>query len=299
MENNPQSEKKSKNTLWLVLLAISVLLNIYQWRKQANTVTVYEQRVDTLVVERLNVQSELNDTRNELNNYKGVNAQLDSLLVDANTKVDEQDKRIKNLIKKEKNATELNTKLKGELEELRRMREEYLSKIDSLLVSNQALTVEKEMLSSSVKSLSQNLEATVSTASILAAEYFKVTPYKKKSEGKYTTTALARRANKIEVCFDVLENKIAKAGEKTVYLRILTPEGKVMGERATGSGTFKKGSSGEDVMYSSSATLDYKNTKQNVCVAYEEAERIYPKGTYNIEIYVDGNMSGTTAFTLK
>ncbi|MBK5284802.1 MAG: hypothetical protein JJE25_05330, partial [Bacteroidia bacterium] len=45
MENTPKSENKNKSTLWIVLLAASVLLNIYQWRKQSNTVTVYEQRV--------------------------------------------------------------------------------------------------------------------------------------------------------------------------------------------------------------------------------------------------------------
>ena len=299
MESKPQSDKKNKNTLWLVLLAVSVLLNIFQWWKQSNTVTVYEQRVDTLVIERVNVEKELNDTRSELNNYKGMNSQLDSLLADANKKVDEQDKRIKNLIRKEKSATDLNTKLKGELGELRRMREEYLGKIDSLLVSNQALTIEKEMLSSSVKSLTKNLESTVSTASVLAAEYFRVTPYKKKGEGKYTTTALARRTNKVEVCFDVLENKITKGGDKNIYMRILTPDSKVMGERASCSGTFKKGGSGEEVMYSATSSINYANAKQNVCLNYEEAERIYPKGTFNVEVYVDGNLSGTTTFTLK
>jgi uncharacterized protein YeeX (DUF496 family) len=299
METNPQPEKKNKNTLWIALLAVSVLLNIYQWRKQSDTVTVYEQRVDTLIIERVNVEKELNDTRTELNNYKGMNAQLDSLLADANQKVDEQDKRIKGLIKKEKNAAELNNKLKGELAELKKMREEYLGKIDSLLVANQALTVEKEMLSSSVKSLTKNLESTVSTASVLAAEYIRVTPFKKKSEGKYATTALARRTNKVDVCFDLLENKIAKAGEKNVYLRILTPDGKVMGERGTGSGTFKKPGSGEEMMYSASSAISYNNAKQNACVSYEEAERIYPKGTFNVEIYIDGNLGGTTSFTLK
>lgn len=299
MENTAPSEKKNKSTLWIVLLAVSVLLNIFQWRKQSNTVTVYEQRVDTLIVERVNVEKELNDTRTELNNYKGMNAQLDSLLADANKKVDDQDKRIKSLVKKEKNTAALNEKLKGELDELRKMREEYLGKIDSLLVVNQTLSAEKEQLTTSVKSLTKNLESTVSTASVLAAEYFKITPFKKKGENKYSETALAKRTNKVEVCFDVLENKIAKAGEKRVYLRILTPDGKVMGERATGSGTFKKAGSGEEVMYSSTSSIDYKNAKQNVCINYEEAERIYPKGTFNVEIYVDGSISGTTTFTLK
>src|SRR5690242_10199571 len=269
LESNP-SGKKSSNTALIVLLVVSVLINVYQWWNHSDTITVYEQRVDTLIIERVNVEKELGETRNELNNYRGMNSQLDSLLGEANARVDAQEQRIKELVKKEKNSSQLNAKLKQELDELRTMREEYLTKIDAPHVSNQMLKEEKAQLTTSVQSLTKNLESTVNTASVLAAEYFKVTPYKKKSNDKYTETALARRTNKVEVCFDLLENKIAKAGEKTVYLRILTPEGKVMGERATGSGTFKNGS-GEDVMYSSMQTVTYNNAKQNICSVYEEA----------------------------
>lgn len=297
MENAPA--QKNRNTTLIVLLVLSVLINIYQWWNHNDTITVYQQREDTLILSRVNVQKALDETRNDLNNYRGMNSQLDSMLGEANSKIDAQDERIKQLMKNEKNSAQLNTKLKTELDELRSMREDYLSKIDSLLVSNQMLKEEKAQLTTSVQSLTKNLESTVNTASVLAAEYFKVTPYKKKSNDKYSETAMAKRTNKVQVCFDLLENKIAKAGEKNLYLRILTPDGKVMGERATGSATFKKNGSGEDVMYSSTQTVTYNNAKQNVCMAYEEAERIYAKGTYTAEIYTDGSLSGTTTFTLK
>lgn len=297
MENNAPGKKS--NTTLIVLLVLSVLLNLFQWWNHTDTVTVLEHRQDTLIIEGLKVKDELNETRNELNNYMGMNSQLDSMLAEANARVDEQDKRIKDLIKKEKNSATLNARLKEELQQLRAMREDYLSKIDSLLVSNQMLKEEKEQLTTSVKSLTKNLESTVTTASVLSAEYIKVTTYKKKSNDKYTTTALAKRTNKVEVCFDLLENRIAKPGDKNIYLRIVTPEGKVMGERATGSGMFAKPGTEEEVMYSSMQTVAYNNAKQNVCLAYEEAERIYPKGTYTAEIYTDGNMSGTATFMLK
>jgi len=102
---------------------------------QSNTIPINEKRENTVNVAQLNIEKGLNDTRTELNNYKGMNSQLDSLLSDANKKIDAQDSRIKKLSKTEKSASELNNKLKGELDELRKMREEYLSKIDSLLVN--------------------------------------------------------------------------------------------------------------------------------------------------------------------
>src|SRR5947207_15911827 len=97
METNP-SGKKSSNTTLIVLLIVSVLINIYQWWSHSDTITVYEQRVDTLIIERVNVEKELGETRNELNNYKGMNSQLDSMLGQANTRVDQQEQRIKDLI---------------------------------------------------------------------------------------------------------------------------------------------------------------------------------------------------------
>ena len=66
-----QEQQKKGGALWIILLAISVILNIYQWRNHATTINSYEQKVDTLVVERVNVEKELSDTKTELNKYQG------------------------------------------------------------------------------------------------------------------------------------------------------------------------------------------------------------------------------------
>ncbi len=60
---------------------------------------------------------------------------------------------------------------------------------------------------------------------------------------------MAKRTNKMDVCFSVLENKIAQLGEKNVYLRIIEPGGKTLGARETGSNVFKMANSNEEVQY--------------------------------------------------
>lgn len=299
METPNQEQKKGKGTLWIVLFLLSGALNIYQWMHQTTTVNMYEQKVDTLVVERVNVEKELSDTKAELEKYRGISANLDSLLNEANAKIEEQAKKIKDINSREKNMASLNVKLKQQLADLQALRDEYLGRIDSLLMANKQLVTEKEQLTSNVESLSKNLESTVATASVLKSEYIKVQSFKRKSSGKFVETAMAKRTHKLTVCFDVLDNKIAKSGEKTVYLKITEPGGKAIGNRSTGSNSFKT-SSGEEVMYAATTTLTYTGAKQNVCMNYEEQQdKMFPAGTYLIEVYIDGSLSGAGSYTLR
>jgi DNA repair exonuclease SbcCD ATPase subunit len=299
MASQEQNQKSNKSTLWIVLLIVSALINVYQWMNRNTIVTAYEQKVDTLVVERVNIEKELSDIKNDLDKYRGMSSNLDSLLHEADEKIAEQEKAIKDISRKSKNASELSAKLKVQLADLQGLRDEYLTRIDSLLTENQKLQAEKKQLSGTVESLSKNLETTVSTASALKAEYLKVTAYKRKSNGTYTVASLAKRTHKMDVCFDILENKIARTGEKTVYLKITEPGGKPIGNKGTGSGSFKT-SSGEEMMYAASSTVNYTGARQNVCLNYEEQQdKMFPAGTYLIEIYIDGNLSGSASYALK
>ena len=299
METQNQEQKKGKGTLWIVLFLLSAVMNIYQWRNHTTTINTYEQKVDTLVVERVNVEKELSDTKAELEKYRGISANLDSLLNEVQAKIEEQAKKIKDINSREKNMAALNTKLKQQLADLQMLRDEYLGRIDSLLMANKQLVTEKEQLTSNVESLSKNLETTVATASVLKTEYIKVQSFKRKSSGKFVETAMAKRTHKLSVCFDVLDNKIAKQGDKTVYLKITEPGGKSVGNRSTGSNSFKT-SAGEEIMYAATTTINYTGAKQNVCMNYEEQQdKMFPPGTYLIEVYIDGNLSGAGSYTLR
>lgn len=302
MENktNPATEKKSgNNKIWIILFALSGIFNVYQWQNKSSVVESYEFKTDSLMTAKMDVDKELGETYQELNQYKGINERLDSLLAEANSNIDQQKARIEKLLKNEKNSAALNKKLKAELEEIKKLRDEYLEKIDQLLVENEQLKKDKEQLTSTVENLSKNLESTVNQASVLKSEYMKVKTYKKRSADKYAETAMAKRTNKMEVCFSVLENKIAKAGERDVYLRIVEPGGKTMGARSTGSDTFKMANTGEEVQFTSSTKLNYNNGKEDICLNWEEQERIFAPGTYVIELYIDGNLSGASSYVLK
>lgn len=299
METKANTSGGNTNKILIALLIASLGLNAWLYTSKSSMQESFRQEKENLVTANLDIEKELNDTYTELNQYKGINSRLDSLLAEANGKVDEQKARIQSLLKKEGNTAKRNKELLSQLEELKKLRDEYLERIDALLVENELLKKQKDSLNNTVTELTKNLESTVSTASVLRSEYLKVAAYKKRNNDKYSTTAMSKRTNKLESCFTVLENKIAKRGEKMVYMRVIEPGGKVLGNRAEGSSSFKKADSSEELLFSVSKAIDYTGDKQDVCVNWEEQDRVFVAGTYVIEIYIDGNLSASSTLVLR
>jgi len=301
MEQNQSSSSNNKtNRILIILLALSLIMNFYLWQNKQQVVKEITLVTDSLAVSKAEVDRELAEALDELNSYKTKEIpRLDSLLDSANTTIELQRARIEKLLKSEKNSASLNKKLKAELEELKRLKEEYLEKIDALLVENNQLKQEKQTLTEKVSELNTDLEKTISTASVLKTEYVKVNAYKKRSNGKLVQTVMAKRTNKIDVCFSVMDNKIAKAGDRDVYLRVVEPGGKTLGDRSAGSATFKLAGTGEDVQFTSSKKISYNNQKEDLCLNWEEAERAFTPGDYIVEIYIDGLLSSSTSIKLE
>ena len=294
-----KAKKSNSNIIWILLLALSLIGTFLLWKDNKGNVDYYESKMDSLVTARVEIEKELGETYAELNKYKGINSELDSLLVDANAAVDAQQQRIAALIRKERNSDGLNAKLKAEIAELKKLRNEYLERVDQLLVANETLKKENVKLSESVESLTKNLESTVNRASQLRAEYIKVGTYKKRNNGKYNQTALSRKADKMEICFTVLENDITPSGPKNVYLRIIEPGGKTIGARSAGSSSFTPNGSTEEVLFTTSTILDYQNSIEDICMVWEDEGTAFVAGTYVTEIYIDGNFGGSGKVILR
>src|SRR6185312_15171564 len=122
-----EEQKKKSNTtsiVLIILLLLSLVFNIYQMKNHSSTVTAYDTKIDSMIVVRVDLEREMATTNVELDKYRGISANLDTLLNEANKKVDMQEKKIRSIIAKEKNLTSLNKKLKEELVELRKMKDE-------------------------------------------------------------------------------------------------------------------------------------------------------------------------------
>lgn len=294
------SENKNKTNLILIIfLLLSVGFNIYQYSAKNTIVTESKNERDSLITARVDIEKELNETYSELNQYKGENARMDSLLSKANTDLQSYENKIASLLKSESNKDQLNKKLLEELKEIKKLRDQYLEKIDNLLAENSKLKKDNSDLNTKVEQISKDLQNTVNTASVLRVEYLNISTLKKKYNDKYAPTLLAKRTNKFDICFTVLENKIAKSGPRTIYLRLLSPNGRVIGDRAQGSGSFNDTKSNSQLQFTLSKSLDYSNANSNLCMTWESAGEKYDVGIYTAEIYIDGLFSSSKTIELR
>jgi hypothetical protein len=299
MTNSTESKQKRVTLLLIILLALSIIGNLMQMRKQGQTIETHEIKIDSMVEVRVELEKELSSIEMELEKYRGISSNLDSMLNDANEQLAKQEQKIRKLIANEKDAKKLNSKLKTELAELKRNRDEYLEKIDQLITENNLLKSQNESLNASVNTLTdekRNLQQKVNTASTLQAEYLQIGAFKKKGSGKYIETSIAKRTNKIDICFTVLENKIAKPGDRTAYAVVTEPSGKIL---AAYTKTEFTTADGQTIAATASQVFSYKNEKANMCLNFENEARILSPGTYNVEIYLDGIIVANSAFALK
>ncbi len=303
-----QEESRSKKRgiiLWIiiVLLMVSngVLIWLYMQEKDRLTDKIVETK--TVYLEKETIEADLAALQADYGNLQTNNKSLQA-------EIEEKKKYIEELLieaKKNKGNMYIIAKLKKETETLRAIMQHYVVTIDSLNTLNQKLIVDKKNVLKELdaekekgKVLNQEkdeLKETIAKGSILTC--FNVSAkgvYFKKGGKKEVLTTKARKATKIKIGFSLGENKIAKAGEKTVYVRIMTPDGKEMAKSYDDSYKFifNKSSNG---YYAGKETVNYGNVEL-AAVTYCEGQGEMVPGNYIIEISCDGVVIGNTSLKL-
>jgi hypothetical protein len=303
---NEQEEKKSNNKLFLMLLLLLLIGNgIFFWlwlqeRGRANTVVVEKQNV---IVERDNVKADLLDLQKQYatlqTNDKGLQEDLEAKRAQIAELIVQADKH--------KNDSYIISKLQKETETLRKIMKHFVIEIDSLNTMNKTIIAEKEKVSSDLHSekekttkLSKDKEAlqsTVNLGSVLKAENPTAIGVKFKSGGKKEVeTTKASRVERIKVSFVLGENKIAKRGTRSVYIRITTPDGKELCKSPDEDNMVKF--NGGKGYYAARQDISYNNedTAVNVFCA---SPNPFIEGKYLIDIICDDVVVGNTTITLK
>ena len=305
MENQPE-EKKSNNKLFLVLLALLLIGNgIFFWlwlqeRGRANTVVVEKQNV---VVERDNVKADLLDLQKQYatlqTSDKGLQEDLDAKRAQIAELIEQAEKH--------KNDSYIISKLQKETETLRKIMKHFVVEIDSLNTLNKTITAEKEKVTTDLhtekektQKLSKDKEAlqsTVNIGSVLKAENPTATGVKFKSGGKKEVeTTKASRVERIKVSFVLGENRIAKKGSRSVYIRITTPDGKELCKSPDEDNMVKF--NGGKGFYAAKQDISYNNEDTAVNV-FCPSPNPFISGKYLIDIICDDVVVGNTTITLK
>ena len=108
-------------------------------------------------------------------------------------------------------------------------------------------------------------------------------------------TERASKAEMVKCCFTLGTNTVTDAGGKTLYMRVISPDGSVL-PASDGNNRFQfNGVEGE---YSAKREVDYNNAPVDVCVFWTAAGEM-KSGHYNVEIYENKALVSKTGFDLK
>ncbi len=297
----------SSKTPLIIILLLSLGLNgylFYSGNKKSDAITNLTSRVYSLstATANLSVKAEetsakLGETEVNLEEFRGKNAELDSLLTVANKEISAKKARISELKKDASKKKEL----EAELASLKVLQENYLERIDSLITVNNLLKQEVVTYQATVQQQSDQLasqQSTIDRGSIISSDNILAVPLKQKGSGKFVPTAIASKTKRVEVCFDLLENKISKPGTKIIYLQVISPEGVVLGTDASGAGNFTVKDDNSQARYTSTTTIEYQNKRKNYCVGWSYDLPLV-KGNYSVKVYTESAFSGVGAFILK
>jgi len=284
----------------LLGLAVGVLTFLLLNKSQV----VDEQMTEILQLEnsRLSLKSDLQEMLIQYDTVTVTNERMQAEIL-------AQQEQIRELLKqadKHKDDAWIIHKLKKEAGTLREIMKGYLVTIDSLNTLNIHLRADRDSLShvlstvtkekDLIKTKATDLEAIVTKGSVLPAFDLVAEAIRIRGSGKQSSTNRAKQAEMIKLCGKLGENKIAARGKKVLYMRIISPDAKVLDDGTGEPKTFKfDGVSG---VYSVKRDIDYNNEQQEVCVYYTVNSDL-PTGQYIVELYESETKIGTATFDLK
>jgi hypothetical protein len=303
-----EETKEKKNKLVPILIGIILLLlGGIGFLMMSNNQVVEEKdnTISEVVKARDSVTVIYTEAAAESARLLGENKGLDSVLIERNKEVEASKARIDEMIRTIKDKDQLIAAIKKERESMRKKNKEYEDRIDQLILENQALTAKKAQLEQELDVVSKDRDQFKTKAEIgakLKAEYVTVKALRDRMMGDgMKETGMAKRTKKLDVSFSILKNEIAVNGPRTVYLRVVTPTGAVMGNAASGSGKFVDPEKKTEIMFSSKKEFTYTGSQQDdLHLEYEEPNtKSFPEGEYTIEIYIDKMLASQTKVMLK
>ena len=247
---------------------------------------------ELLQADRDTIQNNLTSLINEYDNLKYQNDTIAAQLAKANEMV-EQLKRERrfNYNKMREYQKEVGT--------LRAVMKSYLRQIDSLNTINKKVigenvSLRKEISTANLRAdvaeeRASELQNKVAQGSVLRARDIALVALN--ANDKIITRV--QKASTLRVDFTVSANELAKPGNREIYLCITSPDGYLLSTDAMPTFTYQGSKKG----YSASREVDYQNEDVDVSIYYKGSGFI--PGTYKVELYMDGNLIGSSDVALR
>lgn len=304
-----EQRKSSGKIYYIIVIVILMALNglfVYNYFNTDKKLVQTEETLFATDSAKAELEKILGETQNSLNLYKGRNSELDAFLKEKNDSLQEYADRIESLLRQGRLSKAQLEKAMEEIDQLRYYKRKYLNQIDSLSTQITMLSRENSNLKDNVdkeKRRNENLTMEnvklsnkVAIGAKLNAKQIFVTGVKTRSNGKERETNRSSQLEKLKISFTIDENYVNDPGQKTVYVKVIGPDGATLYNEAAGSGTFNF--QGQQSLFSVKQEIAFEQKAQEV-VLYWTRGSAFGKGEYKLELYTDGFMIGSSSFELK
>lgn len=189
-------------------------------------------------------------------------------------------------------------RLKKELATCRAVIRNYVLQIDSLNRLNQNLRDENNQIRGQYDEATRQIEGLnneksqlnekVAIAAQLDATSISMTALTEKGKAAKNL----KKTRSFQISFNIAKNVTAAAGNKTVYIRVNTPNGGTLAQ----SGTFSY--ENKQIQFSARKQIEYNGQETPVSL-YCNANETLVAGSYKVSIFCDGHMIGSRSFNFN
>lgn len=299
------TEKKKSNVIYFFIIAIlAILCGVLSWQF-FNQKMIIQKEVQERVVyieKAASLDKELSELKEEFEAMKTNDSKINKELEEKIAQIEV----LQQEAAKHKDDAYTIAKLRKETETLRKIMKHFVMQIDSLGRLNQDIIAQKNRVAAQLDSQKdksteltkqrEELQNVVAIGSVLKASNIKVIGIRTKNSKEYSTSS-AKRTKKIKITLTLGENRIAKKGDRIVYARIVTPDGKEMSVSTDEDNTFKFNDS--KGYFAAKSTVQYANEDTKVTLYTSKSDIAFLPGNYTIDIVTDNVIVGQTTLKLE
>lgn len=317
-ENETSNSNGKLHAMYIVLIALLIGGLVYtniRLKKSKETIVVTEKQRDDVSALKAELDKKYTESMQEIESYRADNAELDSLLTAKEQELSSKRAKIDALlseVSKLKAGDASKAKLLAEAQAMMKQMDDdkvrLQTSIDSLLAVNKILYQERDSITGELSNTLQKkqqvdeenkkMKDRIDKASILSTANIQCSPIRMTRKGKEDEVSKAKDAEKLRICFDLLQNKIAPNGETEISVRIISPDGSTIQMQSLGSGTFKEATTGNEIPFTYNISPDYQNETKTVCSYWAQTFK-FAAGKYSVEVYEKGFLIGQSSFVMK
>ncbi len=290
---------KNKVFIWVLVILLLAIIGglVYMNMNQRQELN---EMVEQMTIEKEELQEEYEDLAIQFDGYQQMDIRNDSL----QDLLSREQQRVQDLLEELRQTKASNARriaeLKKELATVRAVMRDYVRQIDSLNATNARLTEENILVKEENQQMknenSQLTKAnTVLTETVTRAAMLEITSCTmtmlNKSDHK---TRMASHAKKLQFDYVMAKNITCAPGLKTLYARVMDPNGNVMNENPNKLFPFESG----NIPYTLSQQIEYSGEELSgtcYCPFADEPQG----GFYSIDFFCDGNLIGSFPFQIK